>query len=66
MYKDNQKVRTITKYDYFGERAIIFNDYRTASVYANGPAVCWSIKKQNFLELIDEQIYALLIKKIEM
>jgi cGMP-dependent protein kinase len=34
VYKDNVKVRTITKLDYFGERALIFNDFRTATVVA--------------------------------
>ena len=34
--KNGQKVRTIAKNDYFGERSIIFNDCRTATVVASG------------------------------
>jgi cGMP-dependent protein kinase len=47
VYKDTKKMRSITKLDYFGERALIFNDFRTATVIAtDGPVSCWVLEKQ--------------------
>ena len=38
--RDGISVRTITKLDYFGERSVLFNENRTATVIANTPVVC--------------------------
>ena len=38
--QDGITLRTVTKHDYFGERSILFNDFRTASVIANGEVSC--------------------------
>ena len=40
VYKDGSTIRTITKHDYFGERSLLFNDFRSASVKAKGHLVC--------------------------
>ena len=37
---DGHEVRTITKHDYFGERSVIFNQARTATVIASETAEC--------------------------
>lgn len=64
--RDGTSVRTITKLDYFGERSVLFNENRTATVVANGTVSCWVLHRQDFLRLIDETIRQNLIKRIEL
>lgn len=64
--KDGIGVRTITKHDYFGERSVLFNDYRTATVVAKGSVSCWILHQEDFLQAIDENIRTQLIKRIEL
>jgi CRP-like cAMP-binding protein len=52
---DNERVRTITRLDYFGERAIIFETPRSASVVAVGTAVCWEFCRDDILAVFDEK-----------
>ena len=40
VYKNEEYVRDIGKNDYFGERAILFDEVRTAKVVSNGPVDC--------------------------
>lgn len=64
--KDGLNVRSITKHDYFGERGMLFNDRRTATVVALGDVSCWMLQKNDFLALIDEDIRLQLMKRIEL
>ncbi|CAG9322118.1 unnamed protein product [Blepharisma stoltei] len=66
VFKDNLKIRAITKHDYFGERSVLFDDFRSATVIANGMVSCWVISKADFLEIIDDQIRVQLLKRIEL
>ena len=65
VFKDDVKLRTITKLDYFGERALILNNFRTATVAAQTVCNCWILNRADFFELIDERIQEQLLKKIE-
>jgi CRP-like cAMP-binding protein len=65
VFKDNQRLRTITKLDYFGERALVFNTFRTATVIAIGDVQCWVLNKDHFFEIIEESIHNQLMQKIE-
>ena len=38
--KDSQVIRTITKNDYFGERSLLFDNFRSASIVAKQKVVC--------------------------
>mmetsp|Transcript_19075 Transcript_19075/g.19078 ORF Transcript_19075/g.19078 Transcript_19075/m.19078 type:complete len:349 (+) Transcript_19075:544-1590(+) len=40
IFKNGIKARSITIYDYFGERSILFDEVRTATVIANGLVSC--------------------------
>ena len=64
--QDGITLRTVTKHDYFGERSLIFNDCRTASVIANGPVTCWYLRKEDFLQHVEEYLRDMLIKRIEL
>ena len=46
--RDNNKIRSITKQDYFGERSLLFAETRTATVVANGDVTCWLLGKNDF------------------
>ena len=64
--QDGMTLRTVTKHDYFGERSILFNDNRTASVIANGEVSCWFLTKSDFFTYLEENVRNLLIKRIEL
>ncbi|OMJ76111.1 hypothetical protein SteCoe_24587 [Stentor coeruleus] len=66
IFKAEVSIRIITRHDFFGERSIIQNENRTATVIARGKAVCWSLSKKDFLSLIDEGIRKQLTKRMEL
>lgn len=63
---DGHEVRTITKHDYFGERSVIFNQVRTATVIATEPVECWVLFQVDFLRIIDQGLRYQLLKRIEL
>ena len=63
---DEHFVRTITKHDYFGERSVIFNQKRTATVVASENVECWVLFQSDFLRVIDTGLRNQLMKKIEL
>lgn len=66
VFRDNRLIRNITKNDYFGERSVLFNDFRTATVVADGPVNCWVLDQQDFISIINEDLREKLIKRIEL
>lgn len=64
--KDGTVLRIIRKNDYFGERSVLFNEVRTASVVAEGEADCWVLHRTDFLGIVDESISQQLVKRIEL
>ncbi|CAG9332057.1 unnamed protein product [Blepharisma stoltei] len=66
IYKDDHIVRTIAKYDYFGERSALFNEVRSATVKAKGNVACWVLHQTEFLNLIDSKVRTLLTKRIQL
>lgn len=66
VFKDGVNIRTITKNDYFGERSVLNNEPRTATVIANGPVTCWTLHQQDFLRILDDNMRLQLIKRIEL
>ena len=64
--KDGNVLRTITKDDFFGERSVLFNEMRTATVISQGPSECWVLHQADFLSIVDESITNLLIKRIQL
>lgn len=66
VFKGGVYIRDITKHDYFGERAVLFNDFRTATVIAVGQVDLWVLYKRDFFEIINESIRKQLLKRIEL
>ena len=48
---DGVTLRTITKY--FGERSLLLDEVRTASVVANTEVTCWTLSRQDFMSILD-------------
>ena len=66
VFKDGVNIRSITKLDYFGERSVLFDDFRSATIMANGSVSCWTLHKDDFLQIIDERIRLQLMRRIEL
>jgi cGMP-dependent protein kinase len=66
IYKDDVLIRSINKLDYFGERALLFDEPRSATVKTHERVECWVLKKSDFLQIIDERIRNLLHKRIKL
>lgn len=62
--KDNLVIRTLEKYNYLGERAILFKDSRTASAKVKERANLWVLHKEDFLRVIDAGMRDQLIRRI--
>ena len=62
----SEVIRTVTKYDYFGERAILLENYASATCVARGSVTLWLIRKNDFIDLLDEPMRQLLLSRIRM
>lgn len=52
---DEQEIRTLGRGDYFGEQALLKEDYRTASIIASHPGVeCLTLDRESFKQLIGD------------
>mmetsp|Transcript_7904 Transcript_7904/g.15315 ORF Transcript_7904/g.15315 Transcript_7904/m.15315 type:complete len:878 (-) Transcript_7904:193-2826(-) len=59
-------VRVMGAYAFFGERAMLQREKRSATVIANEATECWVLKEEDFFSVIDEHITKLLLKKINL
>ena len=64
--KNGEVVRTLYTDNFFGERAVVFNEARSATVMALGPVECWVLKKSDFSSIVDEKMHRALMKRIEL
>ena len=64
--KDGYNIRMITKHDYFGERSILKEEPRTATVIANGPVVCWVLSQADFIRCVDDNMKTILNSRIQL
>lgn len=54
--KGDKFIRTLGKYEYFGERSLLFSEVRSASVYATRKVQVLVLNKSSFLSVIDTNI----------
>jgi cGMP-dependent protein kinase len=66
VYRNDRYIRSITKNDYFGERSVLFNDFRTATIVADGLVSCWTLEKSDFTRIISGEVREKLIQRIEL
>jgi CRP-like cAMP-binding protein len=59
-------IRRVHEESYFGERAIIMNEPRSATVAAEGEVVLLKLSQEDFLSVIDEAMQRILIHRIHM
>lgn len=64
--KDGVSIRKVEANGYFGERAILLEEGRTATAKALLPTKLWVLNKINFKDIIDTKMYADLIKRIDL
>mmetsp|Transcript_3614 Transcript_3614/g.7922 ORF Transcript_3614/g.7922 Transcript_3614/m.7922 type:complete len:565 (+) Transcript_3614:173-1867(+) len=64
---DDTVVRHLGKNAYFGERALLFDEPRTASVeVVSATAECWGVSKATFLAMLNEKMHQLLMYRIRL
>lgn len=59
-------VRNIGKNDYFGERSLLFNKNRSATVRALGDVECWFLTRSQFATVFDENMKQQLLERIDL
>lgn len=64
--RDNTVIRSIGPNDFFGERAILKNEPRTATVVALVETKCWVLNREDFLGIIDSTVKNNLIKRMQL
>lgn len=62
---NDQLIRQITTHDFFGERGILFNESRTATVISKG-VTCWILTKKDFLKLVANSKRKQILKRIDL
>lgn len=63
---DNKELRIVSKNDFFGERSILKNEARTATVIAKEELKCWVLSSQDFSSILDEPVHQNLIKRMQL
>jgi cGMP-dependent protein kinase len=56
IYIDSKYIRTLNELEYFGERALFFNEPRTATAIANGTVEIYVLDEKNFKMLLEENM----------
>ena len=65
IHQNGHPVRSITRSDYFGEKAVLTGQPRTASVYAKGKCVVWELSNEHFHQFFDRKVQEMMINRIE-
>ena len=64
--KDGIFLRTVGKNDFFGERAILYNESRSANAVAKAKTLLWVLNKTDFFRIIDPVMQKHLTKRIQL
>lgn len=64
--KNGVVVRTVGKNDYFGERSLIFNIVRSATIRAIGNVECWTLTQSQFMSIFNNQMKATIQERIDL
>ena len=66
VYREEKFLRSLYKFDYFGERSLLFNIPRSATVKTQSNVELWTLKSENFSGLFPEPLKSRLLRKIEL
>jgi cGMP-dependent protein kinase len=64
--KDGEVLRTIERYGLFGERALMEQIVRTASVIAREPTECCALHREDFERVLDEGVLKYLASRMQL
>jgi cGMP-dependent protein kinase 1 len=64
--KNNEIIRTLHANNYFGERALMYNEKRSATVASIGNTICWIINKTDFDTIVNNRLHEVFAKRIEL
>jgi cGMP-dependent protein kinase len=64
--REGNVIRQISKNDYFGERSILLNEVRSATVTASGEVVLYELLKENLDETISNSLRNLMIQRMAL
>lgn len=64
--KSSIAVRNMGKFDYFGERSLLFNSARSATIKAITKVECWCLYREDFLGIFTEPVKNQLLKRIDL
>jgi cGMP-dependent protein kinase len=56
IFVDSNYIRTLNELEYFGERALFFNEPRTATAQANGKVELYVLEEKSFKEILEENL----------
>jgi CRP-like cAMP-binding protein len=59
-------VRKIGTHDFFGERSILTNEIRSASVVAKTAVTCWCMNQATFTSLLSKKIISDLKRRMQL
>lgn len=64
---DGKELRSIGPNDFFGERAILMNEPRTATVISSSESTtCWVLNRDDFLRMLDDVVKQNLVKRMQL
>ena len=64
--RDGSVIRKVAKSSFFGERSIILNETRTASVVCDTRCTFWVLSRSDFFDIVDESVHGLLVQRIKL
>jgi cGMP-dependent protein kinase len=59
-------IRSLNENEYFGERALFFQEFRSASAIANGVVELLYLEKDNFLSILENNMKEYLMKRLNL
>lgn len=67
VYRNNKFIRYLGKNDYFGERALLYDELRSATIEAATPEVhLWTVDKEAFLKIVEPPMRRYLDERIKL
>jgi len=61
---NKQYLRTLNKHEYFGDRALFFDEKRSATAVANGNVTLYVLEKESFQKILDGNLKAFLLNHL--